>query len=159
MTRGHVLPAAFVSQPHLSLDCPASPEPPVWQPLVPSGDLLLLQKTELAGDGVGLDMMYGAGVRGRMQALNHRVLSLDSAHRVSGRPGWFSGNQCGQGEVLFPPGKEKPLHPKVQETQNHPGDPSSQLCLLDKFLSSCPSFLKIRTQKKAGWRQEGRAAC
>ena len=108
----------------------------MWQPLGPSGDLLLLQKTELAGDGVGLDMMYGAGVRGSMQVLNHQWLGLDSACWVSGRSGWFAGNQCGQGEVLSSREKDTPLHQKVEETRNQPGDPSSQLCLLDKFLSS-----------------------
>lgn len=116
MTRGRVWPAVFISQPHLSLDRPASPEPPVWQPLGPSGDLLLLQKTELAGDGVGLDMMYGAGVRGSTPVLNHQVLSLDSARRVSGRPGWFAGNQCGQGEVLFSPRKGEA--PPPESTRN-----------------------------------------
>lgn len=101
--RGHVLPAAFVSQPHLSLDCPASAEP-LCAALVPSGDLLLLQKQSLAGDGVGLDMMSGWGQREHASAQSMSA-QPDSAHRVSGRPGWFSGNQWPRRGASFSKGE------------------------------------------------------
>ena len=157
MTRGRVVPAAFISQPHLSLDHPASPEPPVWQPLGPSGDLLLLQKTELAGDGVGLDMMYGAGVRGARQRSITKCSAWTLPIGFLAGPGGSPATSLARERCSFPPGKEKPLHQKVQETHNQPGDPSSQLCLLDKFLSSCP-FLKNKNPEESWVEVRGRGS-
>ena len=140
VARARVLPAAFISQPHLSLDCPASPGPPCGSPWAPAGTSCCFKKQSWQEMVLGRTWCTGLGSEGACKRSITEWLGLDSACWVSGRSGWFAGNQCGQGEVLSSREKETPLHQKVEETRHQPGDPSSQLCLLDKFLSSCLFF-------------------
>lgn len=144
MTRGHTA-APLGSFPYLPghLVCQASPESPGGAPqcpLCPGGGLLLLRKTELAGDGVGVNVSRsGLGGSQELSTTARSAWLLPSGFRAGlvarQGPVW-------QGRGPFPPENEKPLHHRDQEcVANHRKEIQfvgcSQLCLLDKFLSSC----------------------
>lgn len=85
MTKGHVdaLLHLFPNPPPRSLCLPSSAWAPPFAALHPGGGLLLLRKTELAGDEVGLSVISRVGVRGSMEALNHPAWLLPA--------GWLAG--------------------------------------------------------------------
>lgn len=88
-----------------------------------------------------MNMIYGAGVGGSREALNHCVLRLAPAHWASGRLGGSPGASV-TGERSSPPWE--PRSPSTRK-QTHvlvvrreiQFIYCSQVCLLDSFLSFC----------------------
>lgn len=92
MTKGHTAaPLGSFPNPTGHLVRRARPEPPVAAPC-PGGGLVLLGKTELAGDGAGLNLSWGRGPRdqGSSQSLRARPGSCPLGVRQTW---WFTRGQ------------------------------------------------------------------
>ena len=117
----------------------------------PGRGLLLLRKTELAGEDVGRNMSYGAGAEGS-GSFRSPLLGLARHAGVSGRPGGSPGARVtGDRAPLLR--NEEPLQQKVDNICDRPERPP--VC----WLFTAPSlgcFFPLaafsRTHEKDGWR-------
>lgn len=153
MTEGHLTGSLYFPAPLVTGLTSFAGRPHCY--LVLGTSLLLLRKTELAGDDIGLNMICRVGSGGMAEAQSLGA-QLDSCCWVAGRPGFLQGPVGDAGSSLGPWERRKPLLDyKVEETGSQR---EAQFLVCHNSVSwTSPLVTCIRIHDSHScWRQEGK---